>query len=117
MKITDFELGKKYKRDDLISAFGGSFMRGINICKKTNTIVITSIHTGNRIYDDKLFDGDVMLYTGEGRKGDQKKTYGNNTDSHVDSIDGNAGERRRYRLHTGARIRKYCKLLQVPGNG
>lgn len=77
MKITDFELGKKYKRDDLISAFGGSFMRGINICKKTNTIVITSIHTGNRIYDDKLFDGDVMLYTGEGRKGDQKKTYGN----------------------------------------
>ena len=66
MKITDFELGKKYKRDDLISAFGGSFMRGINICKKTNTIVITSIHTGNRIYDDKLFEGDIMLDTGEG---------------------------------------------------
>ena len=68
MEINDFVLGKKYKRDDLISAFGGSFMRGINICKKTNTIVITSVHTGNRIYDDKLFDGDVMLYTGEGQK-------------------------------------------------
>lgn len=77
MKITDFELGKKYKRDDLISAFGGSFMRGINICKKTNTIVITSIHTGNRIYDDKLFEGDIMLYTGEGQVGDQTLTVGN----------------------------------------
>lgn len=77
MNIIDFELGKKYKRTDLISAFGGSFMRGINICKKTNTIVITSIHTGNRIYDDKLFEGDVMLYTGEGRIGDQTLSVGN----------------------------------------
>ena len=77
MNISDFKLGQKYRRDDLISAFGGSFMRGINICKKTNTIVITSIHTGNRIYDDKLFDGDVMLYTGEGRIGDQTLSVGN----------------------------------------
>ena len=77
MEILDFKLGKIYKRDDLVSAFGGSFMRGINICKKTNTIVITSIHTGNRIYDDKLFDGDIMLYTGEGRIGNQTLTVGN----------------------------------------
>lgn len=77
MNISEFVLGKKYKRDDLISAFGGSFMRGINICKKTNTIVITSKHTGNRIYDDKLFEGDVMYYTGEGQEGDQTLTFGN----------------------------------------
>lgn len=77
MEISDFELGKKYRRVDLISAFGGSFMRGINICNRTHTIVITSIHTGNRIYDDKLFEGDVMLYTGEGRIGDQTLTFGN----------------------------------------
>ena len=77
MEIKDFELGKKYKRDDLISAFGGSFMRGINICKRTKTIVITSKHTGNRIYDDKLFDGDVMYYTGEGQEGNQTLTVGN----------------------------------------
>lgn len=77
MKISEFEIGKKYKRDDLISAFGGSFMRGINICKRTNTIVITSKHTGNRIYDDKLFEGDVMYYTGEGQEGDQTLTFGN----------------------------------------
>ena len=77
MKINEFELGKKYKRDDLISAFGGSFMRGINICKKTNTIVITSKHTGNRIYDDKLFEGDIMYYTGEGQEGNQTLAFGN----------------------------------------
>lgn len=77
MNISDFKLGKVYKRDDLISAFGGSFMRGINPCHKTNTIVITSVHTGNRIYDDKIFDSDVMLYTGEGQVGDQTLTGGN----------------------------------------
>lgn len=77
MKIDDFELGKKYTRDNLIDAFGGSFMRGINICKKTNTIVITSKHTKNRIYDDRLFEDDVMYYTGEGQEGNQSLTFGN----------------------------------------
>lgn len=77
MKIADFELGKIYKREDLISAFGGSFYRGINPCHKTNTIVITSVHTGNRIYDDKLFNDDVMYYTGEGQIGDQTMSGGN----------------------------------------
>ena len=77
MDILDFELGKVYTRNDLIDAFGGSFMRGINPCNRTRTIVITSVHTGNRIYDDKLFDGDVMYYTGEGQIGDQTMTGGN----------------------------------------
>lgn len=77
MDISDFKLGEKYKRDDLMSAFKGAFQGGINICKRTNTIVITSKHTGNRIYDDKLFDGDVMYYTGEGQVGDQKMWKGN----------------------------------------
>ena len=77
MVISDFKLGKKYKRDDLINAFKGAFQGGINICKRTNTIVITSKHTGNRIYDDKLFDGNIMYYTGEGQVGDQKMWKGN----------------------------------------
>jgi 8-oxo-dGTP diphosphatase len=77
MEISDFKLGEKYKREDLMSAFKGAFQGGINICKRTNTIVITSKHTGNRIYDDKLFDGDVMYYTGEGQVGDQKMWKGN----------------------------------------
>ncbi len=77
MRIEELELGKVYNREDLRFAFKGSFNGGINICKKTNTIVITSLHTGNRIYDDKLFDGDIMLYTGEGQIGDQKMWKGN----------------------------------------
>ena len=77
MEISDFNLGQKYKREDLMDAFKGAFQGGINICKRTNTIVITSKHTGNRIYDDKLFDGDVMYYTGEGQVGDQKMWKGN----------------------------------------
>ena len=77
MEISDFNLGQKYKREDLMDAFRGAFQGGINICKRTNTIVITSKHTGNRIYDDKLFDGDVMYYTGEGQVGDQKMWKGN----------------------------------------
>ena len=77
MDISDFKLGQKYKREDLMLAFLGAFQGGINICKRTNTIVITSKHTGNRIYDDKLFDGDIMYYTGEGQVGNQKMWKGN----------------------------------------
>ena len=77
MEIKDFKHGVEYTREDLMSAFKGAFQGGINICKRTNTIVIISKHTGNRIYDDKLFDGDIMLYTGEGQIGDQRMWKGN----------------------------------------
>ena len=77
MDIKDFKLGQIYNVYQLRETFLGSFNGGINICKRTNTIVITSLHTGNRIYDDKLFDGDVMYYTGEGQKGDQRMWKGN----------------------------------------
>lgn len=86
MKISDFELGKIYNVYQLREAFLGSFNGGINICKRTNTIVITSLHTGNRIYDDKLFDGDVMYYTGEGQVGDQKMWKGNKAILEASSI-------------------------------
>ncbi len=77
MRIEEFTLGTVYNRNELIESFKGAFQGGINICKATNTIVITSLHTGNRIYDDKLFDSDVMLYTGEGQVGDQQMIRGN----------------------------------------
>ena len=77
MEVKDFVIGKVYNVYQLREGFLGSFNGGINICKRTNTIVITSLHTGNRIYDDKLFDGDVMFYTGEGQIGDQKMWKGN----------------------------------------
>lgn len=78
MKITDFEKANVYRREDLISAFKGSFMRGMNKCKKTNTLVLISKHTSNRIYGDRLFDcNNQIIYTGEGQRGDQTYTGAN----------------------------------------
>lgn len=71
MNISDFIIANTYTRDDLISAFGGSFMRGMNYCSKTNTLVLISKHTSNRIYGDE-FRNDKLIYTGEGQVGDQK---------------------------------------------
>ena len=71
MNISDFVKGHIYRRDDLIDAFKGSFMRGMNKCNRTNTLVLISKHTSNRIYGDKLFENNQIIYTGEGQKGNQ----------------------------------------------
>ena len=76
MEIKDFIKGHIYKRDDLIDAFKGSFMRGMNKCNRTNTLVLISKHTSNRIYGD-LFRNNQLIYTGEGQKGDQTYTGAN----------------------------------------
>lgn len=77
MRIDDLKIGQVYKREDLISAFGGSFYRGMNTCNRTNTLVLISKHTSNRIYGDKLFDNNQIMYTGEGQRGNQQLTGGN----------------------------------------
>lgn len=76
MKISDFTKGRIYQRSDLIDAFKGSFMRGMNKCKRTNTLVLISKHTSNRIYGD-LFRNNQLIYTGEGQKGNQTYTGAN----------------------------------------
>ena len=70
MKIEEFIKGHIYNREDLRSAFKGSFMRGMNKCNETNTLVLISKHTSNRIYGD-LFRNNQLIYTGEGRTGNQ----------------------------------------------
>ena len=77
MNISDFVKGHVYKRNHLIDAFKGSFMRGMNKCNRTNTLVLISKHTSNRIYGDKLFDNNQIIYTGEGQRGDQTYTGAN----------------------------------------
>lgn len=76
MNISEFIKGHIYRRDDLISAFKGSFMRGMNKCNRTNTLVLISKHTSNRIYGD-LFRNNQLIYTGEGQRGDQTYTGAN----------------------------------------
>ena len=89
MEIRDFQINGLYKRTDLIEAFGGSFMRGMNICNKTGSLVLISKHVTNRIYGDSFgFRNDILYYTGEGQRGDQtltaagnKKLYNSNRDN------------------------------------
>ena len=76
MKIEEFIKGHIYSREDLRNAFGGSFYRGMNKCNKTNTLVLISKHTSNRIYGD-LFQNNQLIYTGEGQKGEQTYTGAN----------------------------------------
>lgn len=79
MEIKDFRINGLYKRTDLIDAFGGSFMRGMNICNKTGTLVLISKHVTNRIYGDSFgFRNDILYYTGEGQRGDQTLTAAGN---------------------------------------
>ena len=77
MRISDFIKGHKYKREDLIDAFKGSFMRGMNKCNRANSLVLISKHTSNRIYGDRLFNNNQIIYTGEGQRGDQTYTGAN----------------------------------------
>ena len=76
MKISDFKLSKVYARRDLMDAYKGAFQGGINICKRTNTIVITSLSRKNP-YGDERFEGEIFPYVGEGQQGDQKMVRGN----------------------------------------
>ena len=76
MNISDFVKGHIYTRNDLIDAFKGSFMRGMNKCNRTNSLVLISKHTSNRIYGD-LFQNNQLIYTGEGQRGDQTYTGAN----------------------------------------
>ena len=86
MQISDFKLGHVYNRNQLMEAFGGAFMGGMNICNRTGTLVLISKHTKRRVYGDG-FDGDLLIYTGEGQVGNQsleragnRKLYNSNRD-------------------------------------
>jgi mutator protein MutT len=76
MKINDLAIGHAYFREDLREAFGGSFMRGMNVCHKTDTLVLISKETIGRIYGDNWRDG-ILRYTGQGQIGDQKMNDAN----------------------------------------
>ncbi len=76
MELSDFKVGNTYKQKDLIDVFGGSFLRprGITPINSMNVIVLISYHYGRNRYEDKLFENDIMYYSGEGTAEDQKLT-------------------------------------------
>ena len=73
MELADFKIGELYTQKDLIDAFGGSFLRprGITPINSQNLIILISYHYGRNTYEDKLFENDVMYYSGEGTDKDQ----------------------------------------------
>ena len=73
MELTDFKIGDIYTQKDLIDAFGRSFLRprGITPINDKKIIILISYHYGNNRYEDKLFENDIMYYSGEGTDKDQ----------------------------------------------
>jgi|GEM_PF-238695 len=76
MELSDFKIGNTYKQKDLVDAFGGAFLRprGITPVNNKNIIILISYHYGRNRYEDKLFENDIMYYSGEGTAEDQKLT-------------------------------------------
>lgn len=65
----DLKLGQAITNDDLRGIFVCGNMGGMRRSKTTNTLVIISDHTKG-LYEDK-WRGNILHYTGMGKKGDQ----------------------------------------------
>ncbi len=65
----NLKLGDSITNNELRNIFSCGMMGGMRRSKKTNTLVIVSDHTKG-LYEDKWY-GDVLHYTGMGKKGDQ----------------------------------------------
>lgn len=76
MNELKLEIGMKIDNNTLCNIFKCSPQGGMRRSKSTNTLVLIS----NRItstYTDN-WDGDILLYTGMGQKGDQNLTFAQN---------------------------------------
>lgn len=79
MEIKDFKIGEVYTRDNIIEAFGGSMMRGMDFSKSKQILKLISKHLINakgNPYEDRWYQG-KLHYTGEGQKGDQSFKFMN----------------------------------------
>ncbi|WP_314292135.1 HNH endonuclease [Leptotrichia massiliensis] len=68
-----FKIGQIIKNQELTKKFEVGNSGGMRYSKKNNILVIICDHTKN-LYDDK-WKGDILHYTGMGKKGDQDLEY------------------------------------------
>lgn len=68
-----FKIGQVVTHGDIIDEFKCGNMGGMRRSKATNSLIIISDHTKD-LYEDKWF-GDVLHYTGMGKKGDQDLNF------------------------------------------
>ena len=73
MTIDDLTIGMEINNDTLCENFGCSSQGGMRRSKRTNTLVLVSNRVVSTYSDD--WDGDTLLYTGMGQKGDQSLTF------------------------------------------
>lgn len=64
------EINKKYTNKDIIDKFGGNHQKGIRISSDKKNIILITKNTIDNLYNDQ-WEGEILYYTGMGRKGDQ----------------------------------------------
>lgn len=64
------EINKKYTNKNIIDKFGGSHQKGIRISSDKKNIILITKNTSDNLYTDE-WEGEVLYYTGMGRKGNQ----------------------------------------------
>jgi 5-methylcytosine-specific restriction protein A len=67
--MPSFAVGSLVTNNEIMNEFGCGMMGGMRRSKKTNTLVLVSDHTKG-FYDDKWY-GEILHYTGMGKKEDQ----------------------------------------------
>lgn len=75
MTMDDFVINESYTNSDLFIMFN-DFMSGIRFNSKKNIVAVITSH--NSLYGDTWDDNNILNYTGEGQKGDQKPTSSGN---------------------------------------
>lgn len=75
MTMDDFLINESYTNSDLFIMFN-DFMSGIRFNPKKNIVAVITSH--NSLYGDTWDDNNILNYTGEGQKGDQKPTSSGN---------------------------------------
>lgn len=76
MTIDDLTIGMEINNDTLCEIFRCSSQGGMRRSKRTNTLVLVSNRVVSTYSDD--WDGNTLLYTGMGQKGDQSLTFAQN---------------------------------------
>ena len=71
-----FNIGQAFQIKNYIPSFSAQNTSGIRRSKATNTLVIICNHTKS-LYDDKWY-GNILHYTGQGKKGDQPLQFTQN---------------------------------------
>ncbi|WP_173912937.1 HNH endonuclease [Acinetobacter sp. Marseille-Q1618] len=79
-------IGQNLTNKELYEVFGCGNSGGMRRAKKTNSLIIISSHLES-IYENR-WDGDILLYTGMGLKGDQSLDFNQNKTLSQSQING-----------------------------